>query len=74
LKDKLASLRRKSADLKGDAKAKAEREIQELAKKHDALDAKMKGIDNEAEETFEDAKKDVSQALDDLSREHDKPN
>jgi Skp family chaperone for outer membrane proteins len=74
LKDKLASLRSKSKDLKGDAKAKADKEIEDLAKKHDALDAKMKHLDNAAEEKFDDVKQDVGKALDDLSRDHDKPN
>jgi hypothetical protein len=72
IKDKLASLRDKAKGLKGDAKAKADKDIDDLAKKHDAVEAKMKRIDNEAEETFDDARKDVDKALDDLTRDHDK--
>jgi hypothetical protein len=48
LKDKLASSRDKAKDLSGEAKAKAEKEIEALSKKQLALEAKLKDVEEAA--------------------------
>jgi hypothetical protein len=60
LKDKLASLKDKSKSLTGDAKAKAEKEIESLDKKHEGLMARMKEVDESTEDKLEALKKTVS--------------
>ncbi len=77
LKDKLASLRDKTKALSGDAKVKADKEIADLTKKHEALDAKLKDIEDSSEEKFESLKRGVAEAVDepanDIGKEAEKP-
>lgn len=65
LKDKVASLREKSKGLSGEEKAKADKEIEDLSKRHDALEAKMKELDEAGEEKFEGVKQGLAGELDD---------
>jgi hypothetical protein len=60
MKEKLASLNDKVKNLSGDAKAKAEKEIQALTQKHETIDAKMKDVDESTEEKLESLKKSLA--------------
>jgi hypothetical protein len=65
LKDKLASMRGKANTLSGDAKTKADREIEDLTKRQETLEAKLKDVDNATEDKFENLKQDVTNTLED---------
>jgi hypothetical protein len=65
LKDKLASMRGKATDLSGEAKANADREIEELAKKQENLDAKLNDVDEATEEKLESLKQGLTNSLED---------
>jgi hypothetical protein len=52
MKEKLAGLTDKAKTLSGDAKAKLEKEIEDLTKKHTNLEAKAKAVDESTEENF----------------------
>jgi uncharacterized protein HemX len=69
LKEKLARLREKAKDLKGDARTKADKEIDELTKKHEALDAKLKDLDKVEDDKFEELSKDLNGTLDQLDKD-----
>jgi hypothetical protein len=73
VQDRLAHLRGKHKDATGDDKAKAEKEIEELTKKHDALDAKAKEIEEATEEKFDALKQDVTKALEEAKKEKENP-
>jgi hypothetical protein len=64
LKDKLAGLRKNSEGLTGDEKAKADKEIEELKKKHDAVETHLKNLDEATEDKFEDVKKNINSLFD----------
>jgi hypothetical protein len=64
LKDKLAGLSDKAKHLTGEAKAKAEKEIAALNKKHQNIESKAKQVDETTEEKFDDLKKSVKDDLD----------
>jgi hypothetical protein len=53
--------RDKAKGLKGDAKAEADKNIDELAKRHEALDAKLKDLDNVTEDKFEGLSTDLEE-------------
>jgi hypothetical protein len=72
LKDQLAKLRHKAEGLKGADKEKAQKEIDALSKKHEALETKMKDLDSVAEDKFEALKKDVEGALQEADKEENK--
>jgi hypothetical protein len=78
LKDRLAHLRDKAKGLSGDAKSKADKEIDELAKKHESLEGKLKEIDEAAEDKFESLRGGLTSVLDEdkegRGKEGDKPN
>lgn len=57
MKEKLASLKDKSKDLTGDAKAKAEQEIDALTKNHQSIESKMKEVEEATEEKLSGLKK-----------------
>jgi hypothetical protein len=63
MKEKLAALKDKSKGLSGDAKAKADKEIDALTKKHTDLEAKAKQVDDTAEEHLEGLMKSVKSEL-----------
>ena len=69
LKDRLAHLRDKAKGLTGADKEKAEKEIDALSKKHEALEAKVKDLDGVAEDKFEALKKDVEGHLQEADKE-----
>jgi len=57
MKEKLASLKDKSKDLTGDAKAKAEQEIDALTKNHESIESKLKEAQEATEEKLSGLKK-----------------
>ncbi len=57
MKEKLASLKDKSKDLTGDAKAKAQQEIDALTKNHESIESKMKEVEDATEEKLSGLKK-----------------
>jgi ABC-type proline/glycine betaine transport system substrate-binding protein len=59
LKAKLATLKNKAKDLTGEAKAKAEKEIEALTKKHEAMEKKITEVDGSTEEKLLDLKNSV---------------
>ena len=69
LKDRLAHLRDKAKGLTGADKEKAEKEIDALGKKHEALESKVKDLDGVAEDKFEALTKDVEGHLQDADKE-----
>jgi hypothetical protein len=77
LKDKLASLRGQAKSLSGDAKAKADREIADLTKSQENLEAKLKDVEEVTEDKFENLKHDLATTLEDKNndsqKEADKP-
>jgi hypothetical protein len=72
LKARLAGLRHKAKGLSGADKERADKEIDDLAKKHEALEAKMKDIDEASEEKLKGLKKDISSALEDPAKGADR--
>jgi preprotein translocase subunit SecF len=64
LKDKLASLKDKAKGLSGDAKVKAEKEIDTLSKKHESIESKMKEVDESTVEKFGAIKDSLAKELD----------
>jgi hypothetical protein len=72
VKEKLAALKEKVKGLTGDAKAKAEKEADELQKKHDAFEAKSKELEGVAEDKFEEFKKGASKLLEEPADKKDK--
>jgi hypothetical protein len=67
MKEKLAALREKAKGLSADEKAKAGKEIEELSRKHEALEAKIKDLDEAGEEKFEELKKGITGAIEEHS-------
>jgi hypothetical protein len=76
--ERLAHLRDKIEGQSGEEKAKTEKEIGTLNEKQQGLDAKLKKIEDAAEEKMESAHKDLTALLDELNKdgekEADKPN
>jgi hypothetical protein len=72
LKARLAGLRNKSKGLSGQEKAQADREIEDLAKKQEALDARLKDIDEATADKFDGLKKDLTSALEDTAKGADR--
>jgi hypothetical protein len=68
LKDRIAHMRDKSKDLKGDDKAKADKEIEDLQKKHDTLTGKAKTVEEAGEDDFESLKKDVTREVEEAEK------
>jgi hypothetical protein len=69
LKDRIASLHDKSKGQTGEEKAKTEKEIDELSKKHETIDAKVKELEEAGEEKFEKAKKALEEHLEERKQE-----
>jgi len=69
LKDQLAKLRDKAKGLTGADKEKADKQIDALTKKHEALESKMKDLDGVAEDKFEALNKDVEGHLQGADKE-----
>jgi hypothetical protein len=57
MKEKLADLKEKTKSLAGDAKAKVEKEIATLTKKHEAVESKIKDVETSTEDKFDGLKK-----------------
>jgi hypothetical protein len=68
LKERLAGLRDRARGLSGQDKARADKEIEGLARKHAALEAKLKDIDEATEDKLEGLKKDVTSVLEDTEK------
>jgi hypothetical protein len=67
MKDKLAGLREKAKGLSGEEKARADKEIGDLSRKHESLEAKIKDLDEAGEEKFEELKKSITGAIEEHS-------
>ena len=65
MKEKLAGLREKAKGLSAEEKPKAEKEIEELSRKHEALEADLKHLEEVGEDKFEDLKKRITGAIED---------
>jgi len=65
MKEELATLREKAKGLTGEDKAKADKEIDELSKKHSTLESKLKDLEDVAEDKFEDLKKGIHSVIED---------
>jgi len=61
MKEKLAGLKDKAKDATGAAKAKVEKEIESLTKKHDSIESKMKEVEDSTNENFEGLKKSLAE-------------
>lgn len=72
LKDQLAHWRDKAKGLTGAEKEKADKKIDALTKKHEALESKMKDLDGVSEDKFEALKKDVEGALQESDKDESK--
>jgi hypothetical protein len=68
LKDRVAGLWKKSEGLTGDEKASAQKELDELNKKHDRLEQQIKDLDDAGQDRFESAKKDLTKSLEDVEK------
>jgi hypothetical protein len=63
LKEQLAGLREKAKGLSGEEKAKADKEIDDLSKKHEGLEAHLKDLEEAGEEKFEHLKKSITSMI-----------
>jgi len=68
LKDKVAGLRKTSEGLTGDEKAKAEKELVELEKKHDRLEKQLQELEQAGPDKFADIKQDLSKRLEEVEK------
>jgi hypothetical protein len=66
LKDKVAGLRKQTEGLTGDAKARAEKELQELISEHDQLDKQIKELKEAGDKIPEEVIVNLTRALEDL--------
>jgi DNA anti-recombination protein RmuC len=71
-KERLAHLRNKVKGQSGEEKTKTEKEIEDLDKKHQTLESKLKDIDDAAEDKLENVQKDVNTLLEDPNKEGEK--
>jgi hypothetical protein len=69
IKQKIASLREKSKGLKGDDKARADKEIEALSRKHDALKAKLDDLEGAGEDKFDELKKSITSTMEEKEEE-----
>jgi hypothetical protein len=67
LKDMLTRKKNESKDLTGEAKAKKQKEIDDLEKKHKELDTKVNSLDDVKEDDFDKVKGDLNKDLDDVA-------
>lgn len=68
MKDKVASLWKKSEGLKGGDKAQAQKELAELEKKHERLEKQLKELEEAGPDRFESIKQDLSKTLEDVEK------
>lgn len=68
MKDKVASLWKKSEGLTGDDKAHAQKELGELEKKHDRLEKQIKELGDAGHDKFDGIKQDLSKALEEVEQ------
>ncbi|HLN29366.1 MAG TPA: hypothetical protein VK395_16575 [Gemmataceae bacterium] len=68
LKNKVASLWKKTEGLKGDDKARVEKELAELEKKHERLEQQIKELDDAGHDRFEGIKQDLSKTLEEVEK------
>jgi chromosome segregation ATPase len=70
-KDQIAGLWKKSEGLKGDDKARAEKELAELEKKHERLEKQLKEFEDAGQGRFESIRQDLSKNLEEVERKID---
>jgi DNA anti-recombination protein RmuC len=68
MKDQVASLWEKSEGLTGDDKARAQKELGELKKKHDRLERQIKELEAASQDKFESIKQDLSKTLEEVEK------
>ena len=71
VKNRLASLWRKSEGLSGEEKAQAEKDLGELEKKHERLEKQLKELDDAGNDKFDGIKQDLSKTLAEVERKID---
>jgi len=67
MKNNLVKLKDKAKGLTGDAKVKAEKEIEGLTKKHEGLQSKMKDLEEATEEKLQGLKSSIMKEVEDES-------
>jgi hypothetical protein len=72
LKDQIAHWRDKAKGLTGAEKEKAEKKVDALTRKHEALETKMKDLDGVSEDKFEALKKEIEGHLQEADKEENK--
>jgi chromosome segregation ATPase len=68
LKVQVAGLWKKSEGLTGDDKARAQKELDELTKKHDRLEQQIRELDDAGPDRFESIKQDLAKNLDEVEK------
>jgi DNA anti-recombination protein RmuC len=68
MKDQLASLWKKSEGLTGTGKDHAQKELEELKKKHDRLEQQLKELEDAGQDRFGSIKQDLSKSLDEVEK------
>jgi TolA-binding protein len=68
LKEQVANLWKKSEGLTGDDKAQAQKELDELTKKHERLEQQIKELDDAGPDRFESIKQDLAKNLDEVEK------
>jgi predicted transcriptional regulator len=68
MKDQVASLWKKTEGLTGDDKTQAQKELDELIKKHDRLEQQLKELEVAGHDRFESIKQDLSKTLEEVEK------
>lgn len=68
LKEKVAKLWKKSEGLAGDEKARVEKQLGDLEKKHEDLENQLKALDETGVAKFDEAKQAVTKELEDVEK------
>ncbi len=69
LKEQVANLWKKTEGLTGDEKLNAEKELKDLEKKHERLEAQLKELEDSGQAQFESIKQDLSKTLRDVDKQ-----
>jgi len=68
LKDKIASMWKKSEGLTGEGKDHAKKELAELEKKHERLEKQLKDLEDAGPDKFESTKQDLSKTIEEVKQ------
>ncbi len=68
LKEQVAGLWKKSEGLTGDDKAQAQKELDELTKKHERLEQQIRELDDAGPDRFESIEQDLAKNLDEVEK------